>query len=686
MVRWLLCLLILFAAYSAGALPPVDAVEKLRAMSATEAAKHLPVRFEGTVVYCDSSKQTVVVHDGVAGANVRIAPGCPDRARIQPGARVKVEGVSDTGLYFPRVLEAKVTFLGMGKVPEPRQVGGGELFDPELDAGWVEVPATVVGVEQGGKNFTLVMEIQGVIYKALLPYKDDSVFRAATLMQRHVRLRGVLRTISNAQRQMTGRCFLVPSFDQIVPVEKQAASSQAPLRQINELLRCNHDQNALVRVRGTVTQVCPTGMYLKDSTGSTKVSSAEPGLHPPGSTVEVEGYAAVAPYRPELRAVRVEKVGGGEFPGAVPFNPQEAKLAHFHDELVKVDCEFLAQREGRNELILQCRAGDYYFEALLPASRMPGLASGDRLRLVGICEITSSSPIQRGDLADGFRLLLPGPEAVTVLQPAPWWTLRRVLVVLGVVVVLLLGLVIWNALLRRRVAVQAGVISRQIEQGLVLDERQRIARELHDSVEQLLTGLAMQLDNVSGLMARGGEEALHSLALAQVMLRHCREETRASVDDLRNQTLLECGLAAILEERLAPEVAGRGVKLDLRVDGKPRRLSATVEHHLLRMAQQGVANAVSHASASEIRVSLTYGADRVALEVADDGCGFDPSAPLPPGHFGILGLRERARKMGAEFSLESSPGSGTVIYVSLKADSFPSPLEHEVQNSDIDRG
>lgn len=665
MFRCLPWLLVCFAASPAAAQPVVDTVAKLRALPAAEAVKRLPVRIGGTVVYCDPDKLTMVLHDGTAGCNVRVAVGCPDRMKIAPGARVRVEGVSDPGVYFPRVLEGKVTFLGMGALPEPRRVRGGELFDPDLDSEWIEVPATVVGVEPGGLGFTLVLEIQGGTYKARLPLQGDSDARAASLMQEHVRVRGAVRTIPNAQRQMTGRYLLVPSFDQILPVGKHGESGDVPLQRINELLRCNYDQDSRVRVRGVVTQSCATGMYLKDNTGSTKVSAVESGLYPPGSSVEVEGYAAVAPYRPELRAVRVEKFGGGVAPDVVPFDPQGARLPLYHDELVRVDCEFLAFRKGPHDGALQCRTGDFYFEALLPTLQMPVLNAGDRLRLTGICEITSSRPIQRGDLADGFRLLLAGPEAVEILRSAPWWTLQRVLVVLGVVLVFLLGLVIWNAMLRRQVAVQAGIISRQIEQGLVRDERQRIARELHDSVEQLLTGLSMQLDNVSGVFGRDREEAGRSLALAQVMLRHCREETRASVSDLRNQTLLECGLAAILEEVLAPEVAGSGAEFDLRVKGPPRRLPATVEHHLLRIAQQAVANAVRHAAASGIRVRLAYAADRVTLEITDDGCGFDPLSPLPPGHFGLLGLRERAHKIGAEFSLESSPGSGTVIRVCL---------------------
>jgi len=676
MFRWLPCGLVslLFAMSPAAvALPPLDTVAKIRALPPAEAAKHLPVQMEGTVLVFDPAKSSFVFYDGTGGVGVRMIRPSLDRAKIRPGARVRVEGITDPGRYFPMVFEARVTFLGMGNLPEPRHVAPGDLFSPELDSEWVEVPATILGAEHGKTGFTLVVDIQGATFKATLPPQKDSSQRAAALMQRHVRMRGVVFTIPNAQRQMTGRYFLVPSFEQIIPVEKEFLPGRVPLRRINELLRSNFDLDSPVKIRGCVTQWSPTEMYLRDDTGSTKVHTVGFGRCPLGTVVEAEGYAAVAPYRPELRAVRVEKTGEGSPPVAAPFQPREAKLPAFHDELVRVECELLACREGRHETVLQCRSGDYYFEALLPDSKIPMLHAGDRLRLDGICEITSTDPIQRGDLADGFRLLLPGSEAVAILQSAPWWTLQRVLAALGGVLALLLGFVIWNAMLRRQVATQAESIRHQIEQGHVRDERERIARELHDSVEQLLAGLSMQLDNVSYVFGGSREEAVRSLDLAQAMLRHCREETKASVSDLRNQTLLECGLAAILEDVLAREIPASGIpELEVRVEGKPRRLSATDEHHLLRIAQQAVANAVHHAGASRIRVRLVYSAGFVTLEIADEGCGFDSQRPLPPGHFGILGLRERASKIGAEFSLESGIGSGTVVRVSLKG--IPPPL------------
>ena len=87
------------------------------------------------------------------------------------------------------------------------------------------------------------------------------------------------------------------------------------------------------------------------------------------------------------------------------------------------------------------------------------------------------------------------------------------------------------------------------------------------------------------------------------------------------------------------------------------------ENHLLRLAQEGVANAAKHAAASNIAVDLYYTPDNVTLTIRDDGCGFDPSAPVPDGHFGLRSLRERANKLQAAIAIESAPGKGTMIRV-----------------------
>jgi signal transduction histidine kinase len=430
-------------------------------------------------------------------------------------------------------------------------------------------------------------------------------------------------------------------------------------------------------VRGIVTHVTGEGLYVRGEGGSIFVRAASVGGLKPGTSVEAEGFAAVAPFRPILRATQVRPLGQALVPQPEPLKFLGDALARQQAELVTADVDLLAHHPGpEGGVVLQCRAGRWFFEAELPpASALSArLNDNDRLRLVGICELTSTKPLAFANTADGFRLHLRSATDVVVLRRAPWWTLRRLIWALAAAGGVALVALTWVALLRRRVAEQTRTIGAQLQRAAVKDERQRIARELHDTIEQELAGVSLQLRNARQRLAQSPAAAGTSLELAEKMLRHCRDEARTSIRDLRSVALEQRGLRGALEEFVAPLAMESAAHFTLDVQGHPRPLAGTAEIHLLRIAQEATANAVRHANASEINVRLAYDADTVTLEVRDNGCGFDPAAPAPRGHFGILGIHERANKLHAKLAIESAAGTGTVIRVIVPANTaLPSP-------------
>jgi signal transduction histidine kinase len=222
----------------------------------------------------------------------------------------------------------------------------------------------------------------------------------------------------------------------------------------------------------------------------------------------------------------------------------------------------------------------------------------------------------------------------------------------------------WAALLRRKVRQQTALIEAKIEREKVADERARIARELHDTVEQELAGIGLQLDLALARVASTPERARTALDLALRMLRRTQSETRRSIQDLRSDLLERTDLAEALAEaaRLFREEQNAPVH-DV-IEKPAAALPALAEQHLLRIAREALANAVHHAGATRIDLVLENTPDGLRLVVADDGAGFDPSVPHP-GHFGLQGMRERALKIGARFALESRPGAGSRVTVEL---------------------
>jgi len=197
----------------------------------------------------------------------------------------------------------------------------------------------------------------------------------------------------------------------------------------------------------------------------------------------------------------------------------------------------------------------------------------------------------------------------------------------------------------------------------VLAERTRIARELHDSLAQELLAASRQLELAAEEMPESPVTARDRLARGQALVASGLAAARRAVTTLRAPVERRDALPAALL-RLAEGVTGNG-RIEVRVEPEAwhRRLPDSVEENLLGIAREALANALRHARAPHIRVELGNGGGDVRLRVTDDGLGFEEtSLPLlSTGHFGIVGMRERARAMGGDLKVKSAPGHGTVV-------------------------
>ena len=677
-LSWWFASACLFPLALAAAAEPLGNFAAVRALSQEAAAQQVPVRVEATVLGVDpASPWSLFLHDGSAGCYVKLLPGT-NAPKFLPGMRLRVQGVSMPLGYYPSVDRAHAEVLGTAAVPAPVRLSAEQLFAPEFDSAWVEVPAVVVGYESKDQRFTLDVVVYGLSLKAELPLQDRAEERTAVLMQRPVVLRGVLGTIFNQQRQMTDRHFFVPSLDAVVPTQPPANGATAPLIAVAQMLTGGIGPQTHIRVKGVVTQAEAKGFYLRDESGSTLVQAARSGRFPPGTIVEVGGFGDVAPFRPLLRATRVVNLGETNPPAPVGFSFKAADLPRMHAERVSLTADFLGRREGRFETILQCRVGDQVFEALLPGAdaATTDLAVGDRLRLTGICELTTTHALPRIGWVDGFRLHLPASGGVEIIARAPWWTPRRLVFALALMSAVALVGVGGTWVLRRQVNRQLALISDTLRTEAVGKERDRMARDLHDTLEQQLSGVALQLDGLSDAIKANPAAATKSLSIARRMLRFTRLEARRSVWDLRSKVLEKEGLVAALRVMAETGSSPAGPVIELRTSGAPRPLATAEEFHLLRIAQEALANAIKHSQARNIIISLDYLATAVRLSVCDDGRGFDSEAKeFSPGpHFGLLGMRERAAKVKAQLEVGSAPGAGCTITVTLPGEAAPPSL------------
>ncbi len=199
----------------------------------------------------------------------------------------------------------------------------------------------------------------------------------------------------------------------------------------------------------------------------------------------------------------------------------------------------------------------------------------------------------------------------------------------------------------------------------VLQERNRIAREIHDTLAQGFAGVSVQLEVVARLLNSSADAAKEHLDQARVLVRNSLAEARRSIWELRSQSVENEDFAARLS-KMANEVTAAGpVKVRFQVHGTYRPLRPQVEEQLLMIGQEAVRNAVRHAGAENIHIDLAFEAKKLRMAVADDGCGF--AVPFegggPDGHFGLKGMRERAEQIQAGLTIDSAAGQGTKISV-----------------------
>ncbi|HBB97188.1 MAG TPA: hypothetical protein DC054_17560 [Blastocatellia bacterium] len=200
----------------------------------------------------------------------------------------------------------------------------------------------------------------------------------------------------------------------------------------------------------------------------------------------------------------------------------------------------------------------------------------------------------------------------------------------------------------------------------VLQERNRIAREIHDNLAQEMLGVSVQLELVARTMPASAEMARTHLDRVRVLVRHGIAEARRYVWDLRSQALDKNDLPSALSETARRLTTDTGVVAQVEVSGTFRPLSPLIEGNLLRIGQEAINNAVRHAQARNIHVNLKFDARRVQLSVRDDGNGFDHQESNGQGkHFGLLGMQERAVQIGASLKINSRTGEGTEVLVNV---------------------
>lgn len=679
--------------------PPLTTAGEIRSLSREEAEKGLPVKIRGTVVLQIGKGRVFNIHDGRECVTVHLfkaeeqglwkAP-MPPPAVTEYGAEVEIEGITDPAGYVPVIIPTRIRRVGTGVVPPARKADMERLISGSEVSQYVEVVGVIQKVlPLSGNNAEMSIVVEGQACDVKIhnaPKLDPDAYVDA-----RVRIRGCSSPIFNLRSEATGIRLIVqdPKHIEILrpPPKDPFLAPRVPLK---GLLPFAREPGVFHRkvTQGVVNFVLP-GKFFFLQEGNAGVRVDSPGaVVRVGDAVEVAGFVETSRHIASLTGAVTRRIGKGDVSAPVPVtasqllnpvvaSPQEPVTKQdFFGSLVRLTGTIRNNEwdDSNRQLRLLVDSDGSLFTAVIPEPGDPPhmrWPEGTMIDISGVCEL-EFEPGEKGaksPVVTGFKLWSRDPADIVVRHAPSWWTPLRLSLALGGSLAVLALSLIWASALRRQVKRQMAVISSKLQNEAVSEERNRMARDLHDTLEQQLAGVSLQLDDIQETVREDPRAAVDALDLARRMLEFTRTEARRSVWDLRSQVLelhgLETAIRAMAESVAHPS----GPAIQVNVTGEPRNLPAADAYNLLRMCQESLANALKHAHAARINITIEYLPDEVRLSVSDDGQGFAPGMldHSANPHFGVLGMRERARKIGASLKIDGNPGTGCTVSIVLPA-------------------
>jgi signal transduction histidine kinase len=655
---------LLVAAFGWG-LAGQDAAVAQTLTTAREIAAHVtpadgrppPIGLEATVTFQDPSL-TIFLRDETGVTFIRAAK---DNPKVNRGDRLRMTGETHNGLIIGGIKPSRIETLGSGAKVEARQAGPDDLASGRFHYDWIVITGVGRSVRSEGENAArVVLNSAGRTVELRV---DESIPDAAALVDAELRVRGLAAGDINDRRQLVLPYVRVGGVADIevlagLPPDPFAA----PLVPVADLHTAGGNGHR-VRIRGVALGApIAGGLFLRDGERCVFVRTDAAEVKA-GEIVEALGFVEMGVFSAQL-ADAVLRVIGSEAPPE-PLAVTAKELTNGTDaDLIRAEARVLQRfdREAHTELLAQ--ADTVNFTIILPGRAAAEVQADSWIRIVGLCRVTSSRSGGYRARPASYNVWPRSADDLTLLRGSPNWNAHQLALGLAAAAALAFAALVWVALLRRQVGRQLSVIEAKAQREAIAEERQRIAREFHDTLEQELAGLSLRLDATTVRVT--DERARALLEQQRKLLGRIQTEARDFVWDLRDASRQEAPLDAALRSLVGHLQATTTTPLHFRCEGCPPALPPLAQHHLLRITREAVNNAMKYAAASCIDVMLRNSARAVELSVADDGNGFDlAEADALEGHFGLRGMRERAKKLGTALDVRSERGRGTRVGLTL---------------------
>lgn len=655
------------AAAKSASLPLLTQVDQIKRLTRDQWERGYPVKIRGIVTTVLDGG--IFIEDSTWSIYARWQPPT-DNETPRVGDYWEIEG-NTFAEFAPNIRVTRATRLGEGTMPEPLHPNWDQLINGSLDTEYIEVQGIMTAVNPDGvtlltRSGKLALDLINMPPRFLRQYENALV-----------RVRGCVIPVRNIRTQQVelGHMRLSNAslaVDEPAPIDPFAA----PLKHAADFLLFDWRAGALRRIKiaGQILHERNGEFYLLDGHDGMRFIPNGPVDLKPGDMAEAVGYLQLGGPSPVLHEAVARRTGTAAWPQPVVLDPSQLLNHKYDSTLVRVQARLVDVSHYRSDDLMEMQAGARGFIARLNRhdGTLPPLTPGSLLELTG----TYSG--QGGDLLSGqevrsFELLLNSGDDVKIIDHPSWWTMERALALLGGMAMVLLGGLIWIALLRRQVEERTRQLAAEIRrheqterQRELERERARIARDLHDDLGAALTQIRF-LSAVESRDTRTPEGTRSRMGQVSEKSR----EMVASLDEIVwavNPANDSPGSLASYLCHFAEEFfAATPIRCRLDVgDSLPvAPLTSEVRHHLYLAVREAMNNIAKHAQATEVWLRIHAPPEQLRIEIEDNGRGISSEASGGPGE-GLTNMRERLSKIDGRFECEPRAGGGTVCRFILR--------------------
>lgn len=643
-------------------LTPIEAIERF---DSARIADDKNVRIQGVVTNSIAGGYAIVLQDSSRAIFVDLNRLRPKP--IQTGDLLEISGEVRAGEFSPFIDATALRRLGSGVMPKPLEATRDEIINGSLHSQYAEIEGFVLAMDRRSVTLRTRAGVLNI---------DLEVAPSADWLNAVLRLRGCLRSFWDpVTREVEVGKLELNSAEIEVVRPAPADLFHVSRKQASELLRFDPNASAFQRVRlvAQVALVDGAQLYLMDQNHGLRATLAEKSQFARGDVVEIAGFPEFDGPSPHFAHSIARKLETRPLPSPRSLDPENPLDDRYDATLVSVEGELVGMGIEDESWTLQIRSGSTVFAApiISTSSRKPRYELGSRLRLVGVYSGLGGSRAL-GLPIDAFELMVASPADVAVVATPPWWTMPRLLTLVGALCVVLLAALLWIKSLQRQVAAKTDQLKSVLEERhrveqeeALASERSRLAYDLHDELGAGLTEVGL-LGTLAAAESLPSEKRQSHLARLSDKVRHLvmsLDEIVWAVNPKYDSLSSFVSYYTFYAQQFL-ELANVRCRFDVAEDLPEEPLTSRVRHSLFLCFKEALTNVARHAHATEVVIRIRCEDRQLAVSISDNGCGLRASIQNP-GTDGLASISERLDNLGGSCELQSGEGHGTTVRLML---------------------